>query len=82
LHGENNLNAHFKHLSVDEKLRYLLDKQQLVYKDERMRLVDITQSYNIYDSLAFKKAKGVQEKIESNEQFNLSSKVAPAQQSN
>lgn len=74
LHGLENLNQHFKHLKPEEKLRYLLSKQQLVHKDERMRMVDITQSYNIYDSIAFKKSKSLQEKIETNNQFNLVSK--------
>lgn len=75
LHGLENLNQHFKHLKPEEKLRYLLLKQQFVHKDERMRMVDITQSYNIYDSIAFKKTKSLQEKIETNEKFNLVSKV-------
>lgn len=74
LHGLENLNEHFIHLNSDQKLRYLLDKQQLVHKDERMRMVDITQSYNIYDSIAFKNTKTVQENIESNPAYNLVSK--------
>lgn len=50
---------------------YLLPKQQLVDKETRMRMVDITQSYNILDSQMFKSTKLVQEKIEENEQYNL-----------
>lgn len=65
------MNQYFKHLKPEEKLRYMLGKQQFVYKEERMRMVDITQSYNIYDSIAFKKTKSLQEKIETNNKFNL-----------
>ena len=36
-----------------------------------MRMVDITQSYNIYDSAMFKDAKMVQERLDEDPTYNL-----------
>lgn len=55
----------------------MLDKQQLVNKKERMRLIDVTQSFNILDSIMFKEAKFIQEQLEANRNYNLLSDSIP-----
>lgn len=52
-------------------MRYILEKQNLIDKNRRMRMVDITQSYNLLDSLTFKQTKVVSEKVEENEHYTL-----------
>ena len=46
----------------------------MINKDERMRMIDITQSYNIFDSTNFKTTKLVQDKIENNPEYDLTQK--------
>jgi hypothetical protein len=41
LHGKAGISK-FSHLTPEQKLRYLLGKQEYIDKDQRMRLVDIT----------------------------------------
>lgn len=73
LHGKWNMDK-FRDLNVDQKLRYILQKQHLVDKEMRMRMVDITQSFNLLDSQMFKTTKIVQEKVEDNEHYTLGAK--------
>jgi len=75
LHGEARVKA-FEHLVPQQKLKYLLQKQNLIKVDqkgkERLRMHGLTQSYNIFDSVAFKKNKAVQQKLqESNNAYKL-----------
>lgn len=71
LHGTQKNLEKFKDLVPEAKLRYLLDKQQFINKEERMRMVDITQSFNIFDSAMYKETKTVEEKLETNKDYNL-----------
>ena len=70
LHGKENLER-FSSLSYDIKLRYLLDKQECFDFNERVRMIDITQSYNIFDSTLFKEAKFIEELVEENKNYTL-----------
>lgn len=49
LHGQANLKR-FDELSHSQKLRYLTLNQANIDKQARVRMIDITQSYNIHDS--------------------------------
>lgn len=74
LHGPDSLKTFDDNdLSYKAKLRYLLEKQGFVDKQagERMRMVDITQSFNIYDSQAHQATKLVEELIEENPYYSL-----------
>lgn len=61
----------FQGMNTEAKLSYLLKKQQLVNKAERMRMQDITQSYDIKQSQTFKKIKIVEDKLDTNPDYHL-----------
>ena len=50
LHGAKEM-YQFEELSYEQKLRYLLNLQNNIAKNQRMRMVDITQSYDILNSI-------------------------------
>ena len=77
LHGPEEIKR-FKSFKADIKLKYLLNMQNLVVQskhegaDKRLRMKGITQSYNVYDSVAFKNVKTVQQKLlDSNNKYSL-----------
>ena len=63
--------SEFQGMEPESKLRYLLKVQLLVNKNERMRMLDITQSYDIKESVVYSKSKIVAEKLEENENYQL-----------
>lgn len=62
LHGKSRM-PHFQYLEYSDKLQYLFKLQNQVCQhqkgEERLRMEGITQSYNVYDSVAFKSIKAV-----------------------
>merc|ERR1712046_411826 len=70
LHGQANLKR-FDELSHSQKLRYLTLNQANIDKQARVRMIDITQSYNIHDSDQFKLSKQLEDILDDNKHFNL-----------
>lgn len=70
LHGNWRM-SEFQGMEPESKLRYLLKVQLLVNKNERMRMLDITQSYDIKESVVYSKSKVVAEKLEENPNYQL-----------
>ena len=53
LHGDDSISK-FKDLTYESKIEYILDSYLMANKkDDRLRMVGTTQSYNLFDSLAF-----------------------------
>lgn len=50
LHGEESMKKFNEVLTYSKKLRYLSLQQANFDKNERVRMIDITQSYNVLDS--------------------------------
>lgn len=70
LHGQKNYRK-FENLSYEVKLKYILKKEVAIDQMTRMRMVDVTQSYNILDSVTHKDAKVVEEVLEENPEYDL-----------
>ena len=65
----------FKKLTYKSKIQYIENTSLMKIKtDKRLRMVGMTQSYNIDDSLTFKSNKKLKQILESNSNYTLSDK--------
>lgn len=63
LHGKDEM-YQFEDLNYEQRLRYLLDLQNNINKEKRMRMVDITQSYDILNSIQYAVTKKVEKQLD------------------
>lgn len=78
LHGKGGLkyfNDEDNVMPLEEKINYLITKQAKIPIEgehgPRLRLVGITQSYDVFDSVQFKKVKAIKLKLETNQEYTL-----------
>ena len=61
----------FEGMNESQKLKYLLIKQDYIDEEERLRMNDVIQSYDVMDSEQFHIAKSIAEELEKNPDFEL-----------
>jgi len=70
LHGLDKL-GEFEELTYSQKLRYLMLNQANLDKSQRVRMIDITQSYNIHDSSQYSLSKKLEDILDDNKDYEL-----------